>query len=84
MLNECAGQEDHARAARDDQRDGDGAQFRGVDGPHFVETDGVDGQHDHVERVAEVPPVMNIGRGRACRDEDHEGKAGSQIRKRRG
>ncbi len=83
-LNERAGQEDHARAAGDDQRDGDGAQFRGVDRPHFVVADRVDSQHDHVERVAEVPSVMNIGRGRAGRDHEHESKAGSQIAKRGG
>ena len=43
-----------------DQADGDRPQGGRVDRPHLVIADGIDGEHRHVERVAEAPARSRI------------------------
>ncbi len=79
QLEHAAGQEDHARAADDDQSLGNGAKSRRVDRMNLAIADGIDRQHHHIERVARAPPLRHIGERADRRHDQHEGDDGDEI-----
>ena len=82
-LHQRAGQKDDAGAAQHDQRNGDGIQGRGIDGPDFAVANRVDGGDDHVDGISEAPAGGHIGGGAEHHYRDRVDDAAGKIADRR-
>ncbi len=84
QLEQAAGEKDHPRAARNDQRDRNGAQNRRIDRDDLAIADRIDRKNNHIDGVIQIPSRGHVGQRGRDGDDQHESQASDQISQRGG